>query len=78
MEGNEEEEMEIDREEWDGEITISDRIEALIDPEMNIEKVVEIIKEVNDFSYTKGESFNLNETFIKNFNDNYMIIKKVK
>ena len=76
MEGNEEEEMEIDREEWDGEITISDRIEALIDPEMNIEKVVEIIKEVNDFSYTKGESFNLNETFIKNFNDNYMIIKK--
>ena len=59
-------------------LTFSERIDTLIDPEMNIEKVVEIIKEVNDFSYTKGESFNLNETFIKNFNDNYMIIKKVK
>ena len=46
--------------------------------EMNIEKVVRMIEDAKDLSYTKGESFNLIESFIKNFNNNYMIIKKVK
>lgn len=59
-------------------ITISDKIDSLIDPEMNIEKVVEMIKDTQDLSYTKGESINLIEKFIKNFNDEYIIIKKVK
>ena len=53
-------------------------INLLIDPEMNIEKVVEMIADAKDLSYTKGESINLIEKFIKNFNDEYMIIKKVK
>lgn len=59
-------------------ITISDKIDSLIDPEMNIEKVVEMIEDAKDLSYTKGESINLIEKFIKNFNDEYIIIKKVK
>ena len=74
----EEEEMGVNRKEGDGEIIISDRIEALIDPEMNIEKVVRMIEDAKDLSYTKGESFNLIESFIKNFNNEYLIIKKVK
>lgn len=52
-------------------------INLLIDPEMNIEKVVEMIADAKDLSYTKGESINLIEKFIKNFNDDYIIIKKV-
>ena len=59
-------------------MTISDKIDSLIDPEMNIEKVVRMIEDAKDLSYTKGESFNLIESFIKNFNNEYMIIKKVK
>lgn len=59
-------------------MTISDKIDSMIDPEMNIEKVVMIIGDAKDLSYTKSESINLIETFIKNFNDDYMIIKKVK
>ena len=53
-------------------------INLLIDPEMNIEKVVEMVADAKDLSYTKGESINLIEKFIKNFNDDYVIIKKVK
>ena len=45
---------------------------------MNIEKVVRMIEDAKDLSYTKGESFNLIESFIKNFNNEYLIIKKVK
>ena len=71
-------EVEADSEEWDDEMTISDRIDAMVDPEMNIEKVVRMIEDAKDLSYTKGESFNLIESFIKNFNNEYMIIKKVK
>ena len=66
----------VENEEED--IIISDKIDSLIDPEMNIEKVVEMIADAKDLSYTKGESINLIEKFIKNFNDDYMIIKKVK
>ena len=59
-------------------LTFSDKIDTLIDPEMNIEKVVRMIEDAKDLSYTKGESFNLIESFIKNFNNEYLIIKKVK
>ena len=63
-------------------MAISDKINSLInlliDPEMNIEKVVEMINDAKDLSYTKGESFNMIARFIKNFNNEYMIIKKVK
>ena len=72
---------EAENEEWEDEenkMTNSDIIGSLIDPEMNIEKVVETINDAKDLSYTKGESFNLIENFIKNFKDEYMIIKKVK
>jgi hypothetical protein len=59
-------------------LTFSERIDTLIDPEMNIEKVVRMIEDAKDLSYTKGESFNLIYRFIKNFNNEYMIIKKIK
>ena len=65
-----------EREEWDDEMTFSDRIDSLIDPDMNIEKVVEMIKDTNDLSYTKHESIALTEIFIENFNKDYLIIKK--
>lgn len=58
-------------------MTIFDKINLLIDPEMNIEKVVEMIEDAKDLSYTKGESINLIEKFIKNFNNEYLIIKKL-
>ena len=59
-------------------LTFSERVDELVDPEMNIEKVVRMIEDAKDLSYTKGESFNLIESFIKNFNNEYLIIKKVK
>ena len=59
-------------------LTFSERIDTLIDPEMDIEKVVRMVEDAKDLSYTKGESFNLIESFIKNFNSEYLIIKKVK
>ena len=59
-------------------LTFSERIDTLIDPEMDIEKVVRMIEDAKDLSYTKGESFNMIARFIKNFNNEYMIIKKVK
>ena len=59
-------------------LTFSEKIDTLIDPEMDIEKVVRMIEDAKDLSYTKGESFNMIARFIKNFNNEYMIIKKVK
>ena len=69
-------EIESDPEEWDDEITISDRIDAMVDPEMNIEKVVEMICDTQDLAYTKGEGMLMIEKFIENFNKEYLIIKK--
>lgn len=57
-------------------MTISDRIDSMIDPEMNIEKVVGMIADAQDLSYTKGESMAMVENFIENFNKEYLIIKK--
>jgi hypothetical protein len=48
-----------------------------IDPEMNIEKVVEMITDATSLSYTKGESQFIMDKFIENFNKEYLIIKKV-
>ena len=68
--------IESDPEEWDDEITISDRIDAMVDPEMNIEKVIEMICDTQDLAYTKGEGMLMIEKFIENFNKEYLIIKK--
>lgn len=68
--------IEEEREEWDDEMTISDRIDSMVDPEMNIEKIVEMITDSTSLSYTKGESLFLINKFIENFNKEYMIIKK--
>lgn len=57
-------------------MTISDRIDSMVDPEMNIEKIVEMITDATSLSYTKGESLFLINQFIENFNKEYMIIKK--
>lgn len=69
-------EIESDPEEWDDEITISDRIDAMVDPEMNIEKVIEMVRGTQDLAYTKGEGMLMIEKFIENFNKEYLIIKK--
>ena len=58
------------------EMTISDRIDAMVDPEMNIEKVIEMICDTQDLAYTKGEGMLMIEKFIENFNKEYLIIKK--
>ena len=60
-----------------GDLTISDVIDSRIDPEMNIEKVVEMINDAKDLSYTKGEGIAMIEIFIENFNKEYLIIKKI-
>lgn len=60
-----------------GDLTISDVIDSRIDPEMNIEKVVEMINDAKDLSYTKGEGMAMIEKFIENFNKEYLIIKKI-
>lgn len=72
------EEIEEDPEEWDDEMTISDRIDSLIDPEMNIFKIDRMFKEAYDLSNTKSESEYLIDQFIKNFDKEYLIIKKDK
>ena len=59
-------------------LTFSEKIDTLIDPEMDIEKVVRMIEDAKDLSYTKCESFYMIARFIKNFNNEYMIIKKIK
>lgn len=73
----ENEEVEEEREEWDDEITISDRIDSLIDPEMNIFKVREMFVEAYDLSNTKSESEYLIDQFVENFDKDYLIIKKL-
>ncbi len=70
------EEDDLEREEWDEEMTISDRIDAMIDPEMNIEKVVQMVMETKVVSNSKGEEAELLLKFIENFNNEYLIIKK--
>lgn len=72
----EREEDDIEREEWDDEITISDRIDAMVDPEMGIEKVVELINDTRSLANTPEEKVTLINKFIENFNKEYMIIKK--
>lgn len=73
----ENEEIEEEREEWDDEITISDRIDSLIDPEMNIFKIREMFDEANDLSNTKKEASYLIDKFVENFDKDYLIIKKL-
>lgn len=73
----ENEEVEEEREEWDDEITISDRIDSLIDPEMNIFKIREMFDEANDLSNTKNEASYLIDKFVENFDKDYLIIKKL-
>ena len=69
-------EIEAEPEEWDDEMTISDRIDTMIDPEMNIFKVREMFQEAYDLGNTKSESEYLIEQFVKNFDNEYLIIKK--
>ena len=61
----------------DEELTISDKIDSMVDPEMNIFKVREIFQEAYDLSNTKSESEYLIDQFVKNFDKEYLIIKKV-
>ena len=60
----------------DQEMTISDRIDSMIDPEMNIYKVIEMIRDAKTVSFTKEGEAELIDKFAENFNNEYLIIKK--
>lgn len=66
-----------DLEEEQEDMTFSDKIDALIDPEMNIDKVIEMIQDAKSLSYTKSEAYSLIEKFRENFKKEYLIIKKI-
>ena len=62
----------------DEELTISDKIDSMVDPEMNIFKIREMFQEAYDLSNTKSESEYLIDQFVKNFDKEYFIIKRDK
>ena len=59
-------------------LTFSERVDELIDPEMDIDKIINLIQDASSLDYTKGESYNMIEKFRESFKNDYMIIKKVK
>ena len=58
-------------------LTFSERVDELIDPEMDINKVINLIQDASSLVYTKGETYNLIEKFKEDFNSKYMIVKKI-
>ena len=58
-------------------LTFSERVDELIDPEMDINKVINLIQDASSLDYTKGETYNLIEKFKEDFNSKYMIVKKI-
>lgn len=58
-------------------LTFSERVDELIDPEMDIDKVINLIQDATSLNYTKGEAYNLIEKFRESFKNDYMIIKKI-
>ena len=62
----------------DEELTISDKIDSMVDPEMNIFKIREMFQEAYDLSNTKSESEYLIDQFVKNFDKEYFIVKRDK
>ena len=59
-------------------LTFSERVDELVDPEMDIDKIINLIQDASSLDYTKGESYNIIEKFKEDFKNDYMIIKKVK
>ena len=59
-------------------LTFSERVDELIDPEMDIDKIINLIQDASSLDYTKGESYNMIEKFRESFKNDYMIIKKIK
>ena len=57
-------------------LTFSERVDELIDPEMDIDKIINLIQDASSLDYTKGESYNMIEKFRESFKNDYMIIKK--
>lgn len=62
----------------DEELIISDKIDSMVDPEMNIFKIREMFQEAYDLSNTKSESEYLIDQFVKNFDKEYFIVKRDK
>ena len=58
-------------------LTFSERVDELVDPEMDIDKVINLIQDATSLNYTKDESYNLIEKFRESFKNDYMIIKKI-
>ena len=56
-------------------MTISNRIDSMIDPEMNIYKVIEMIKDAKTVSFTKEGEAEAIDKFATNFDNEYLIIK---
>ena len=59
-------------------LTFSERVDELVDPEMDIDKIINLIQDASSLDYTKGETYNLIEKFRESFKNDYMIIKKIK
>ena len=64
------------QEELDDETPFSEKINNLIDPDMNIEKVILKIMKIKVSSNSKEEEAELLLKFIENFNKDYLIIKR--
>ena len=58
-------------------LTFSERVDELVDPEMDIDKIINLIQDASSLDYTKGESYNIIEKFRESFKNDYMIIKKI-
>ena len=58
-------------------LTFSERVDELVDPEMDIDKVINLIQDATSLNYTKGEAYNLIEKFRESFKNDYMIIRKI-
>ena len=70
---NEVQELEYEQED----LTFSERVDELVDPEMDINKVINLIQDATSLDHTKGETYNLIEKFKEDFNSKYMIVKKI-
>ena len=68
------------QEDFEEVITLWERCDLLRpwnDPEMDIDKVINLIQDATSLNYTKGEAYNLIEKFRESFKNDYMIIRKI-
>ena len=55
---------------------IGEEIHKLVDPDFGIEEVIEMVISTGELANTQKEKIKLIQEFTKNFNNEYMIIRK--